>query len=214
MNTVRPDIVSKRRPGKMLMPMTSAPYLAALGRFVHAFSQIEAHLTVVLWVAAKIDFDIARALLSGVRIDGAINLLGRTMDARGIIGPNRTSLDAALQQLGLINKMRNDVLHYGATALANGELIVSNKMSAHLISRLREVPISVQSLDDMTYDLDKIWVQLEVSGHRLIFPDLQFSIRGYDERLQRAWRYKPAPQSAQPRKTPKTHQGQPPPPVS
>jgi hypothetical protein len=190
------------------MPMAPAKYLAALGRFVHAYSQIEMHMTIVLWIAAKVNFDIAPALLSGVRIDAAIGLIGRVLDARKIDDQNRTDLEATLRQLAILNKMRNDILHYGAKADADGELVVSNKVSAHVESRLRETIVSAQTLDDMTYDLDTIWVRLHVYGFRITAEGMGFSgMPGFDQRLQRPWRYTPPPQASQAGKTPKTPPG-------
>ena len=94
--------------------------------------------------------------------------------------------------------------------------MVSNKLSAHIESRLRETVVTAQTLDNMTYDLDTICVRLHVHGINISAKDMDFSgLPGFPERLQRPWRYTPPPQAASDQKNPKTPLGQPPqPPVS
>jgi hypothetical protein len=200
----------------MLLPMAPAKYLAALGRFVHAFSWVEDHVAILLWITADVQQPTAQALLSGVKIEQAISLLGRVMDAREISGPDREALEEALRQVSLINKVRNEILHFGAKAQQDGRLVISNQRTAHINSRLREVTISPETLADMTYDLDAIWVRLHVYGWRLRSDHFDFSqSAGHAERLERPWRYRPPQQAASTRKTQKTPPAQQlPPPTS
>jgi hypothetical protein len=184
--------------------MAPEKYLLALGRFTHAFSRIEMFTTLALWVVSGVGQQMGRALLSGIRVDQAISVLRRVMDTENITGPQRDDLEPALQHLGMINKMRNDILHYGADVLENNQLMVSNFLSAHLDERLREVIISPQMLDDMTFDLDKIGVHFDVFIMRQSVPGIIINDADYLERLQRPWRYIPPQPIQTPRKTRKT----------
>jgi hypothetical protein len=203
----RSGVSNRQRREKPLLPMPPASYLASLGQFVHVFSQVEAMVAIALWVVADIKFEVAPALLSGVRVDGAIGLLGRVMDAKKMTGPNRESAETALRQLGIINKLRNDILHYGVD-MTGGELIVSNKMSAHIPERLREIVISHHILDDMTHDLEKINVHLFAFYTRTIYPEIKIDIPGYAERLRQPWRYRSPRQSSSQDKSQRSRQKQ------
>ncbi len=207
----------KARRKRLLMPMAPPAYLAALERFVHAFSQIEDALAVVLWIVSEVKQPTAQALLSGVRVDQTFGLLARVMDARKISGPSRVALEETLRQIGLINKIRNEILHFGADGRGQGLLVVSNKRAAHIERRLREITVSARALDDMTYDLDTIWVRLHVYGFRIMasrMADMEFKIPGYAERLRRPWRYTPPPQAPSGGRNPQTLPAQPPQPPS
>jgi hypothetical protein len=123
-----------------------------------------------------------------------MGLIRRVLDARKIEGPDRDSLEMALSHLALINKMRNEILHFGVVVAEGGDLVVSNKLVAHVEKRLRETTISSQTLDNMTYDLDKIGVHLTVFTWRILAPGIEIKVPEFHVRLRRPWRYKqPAP---------------------
>jgi hypothetical protein len=63
-----------------------------------------------------------------------------------------------LQQLGIINGVRNMILHYGATYVAEGRGIVSDVLKAK--GEPTVFPISAIALDQMTEDLGKISTHL------------------------------------------------------
>lgn len=80
-----------------------------------AFSFVEVSIASALWAVVGIPTKIGQALLSGVRVDQAISLINRVADVKGIKGQTREEMTVVMQQLGVINKARNDILHFGIT---------------------------------------------------------------------------------------------------
>ena len=76
-----------------------------------------------------------------------------------------------LDQLGSINRLRNDLLHYGA-AIAGDVWVVSNERVAHTAEKIREIRITSKTLNAATADLGAINLLLTYFGgergrHRL-----------------------------------------------
>ena len=92
-------------------------YHRALGAFVTAFSRVEATLLKVLWILARLEAPYAQAVLSGVKIEGAMGLINRIAEAEQWPDNKKAEWQEVFTQLGLINKLRNDILHYGGSML-------------------------------------------------------------------------------------------------
>ena len=131
-------------------------FYAALGRFVAEFSDVEAYLQTVMWRAAGVKPPVAPAVFSGVRIDQAISFMNRIADAKRWPKRRRDEFSYLSQQLGIINKLRNDILHYGAETDYAGRWLVSNEKFIHTPERLRETYIDERELANATSDLKKI----------------------------------------------------------
>src|SRR5687767_63683 len=93
------------------------PYWAALGEFVHAFSQVERELQELVFHLSGVSAQDGKALFHGMRVDAAKDAINRLLDARG-----DTEIKARLEEpfahLGHIAGMRNNLIHWGA---AEGE---------------------------------------------------------------------------------------------
>jgi len=93
-----------------------------------------------------------------------------------------------VDQLKLITSRRNDILHHGATDVAQGGGLVTNEALALTIQRVQSFPISPEILDDMTADL------LKINAHFLTRHVERPALRGkhsaLDAVLTAAWRYK------------------------
>src|SRR5438128_12465077 len=86
-------------------------YYQALGEFVSSFSQLEINLQLALWQFAKLSKPIARALLSGsTRINEAMNQILKLAEAQKWEDEKKKELKFLFDQLGIINKVRNDLL--------------------------------------------------------------------------------------------------------
>jgi hypothetical protein len=133
-------------------------YNLALGRFVSIFSMVECCLQTYLWHFAGISKPTAQAVFSGIRVDGAMQLINRIADAHNWHDPAKERIKYVFSQLGMINRLRNDILHYGAETPADlgGDWIVSNKQFAHIPERIQETKINPKILKDATYDLVRI----------------------------------------------------------
>src|SRR5258708_35777082 len=57
-------------------------YHQALGEFVSVFSEVETNLLSALWYLADVKPPIAQAVLTGIKVEGAIGLINRLADAQ------------------------------------------------------------------------------------------------------------------------------------
>jgi len=172
-------------------------YYLALGRFAHRFAQAELSVHFVLRYYAGMTTEVARALLSGVRIRETGSRLSRLHDIGAIPDEKWDELKRLFDHLSLINGARDDLFHYGAINIAEGDGIVTNAAMALVEDRITAFKISVESLDDMTADLRKILVHLHTS--HMGRPPLKATHAAIDEILREPWRYKP--QQVHPKKS-------------
>jgi hypothetical protein len=180
-------------------------YQQSLGRFVAAFSQVEANLQTVLWHFAGVKAPTAQAVFSGVRVEGAMGFINRIAEAQRWRKSKRDKLQYIFTQLGIINKLRNDILHYGAQLHARDTWVVSNRLFAHIPKRVRQLTVSPSILDDASFDLRKIESHLIVMAwHKVMPPGARAAFR---PALKAAWRYKQPQPSRPARKSRKIPQG-------
>ena len=163
-------------------------YYLALGRFAHRFAQAEASVHYVLRHYAGMKADVARALLSGVRVRDAKSKLSRLREIGVIPDDKYTELTFLFDQLGIINGARDDIFHHGAINVAEGDGIVTNAAMALVEDRVTAFKISVESLDDMTADLHKILIHFHTS--HMGRPPLMGNHPVIEEILRATWRYK------------------------
>ena len=191
-----------------------APYWKALGQFVTEFAGIEATLQIVLWHFARVDFNIARAIFSGVKIDQGISFINRINQS---IPLEKTVLDEfefVFTQLRAITSVRNDILHYGARNTGENKLSVSNALFALTPAHIKETVVSPKMLMDMTTDLKKISAHLVKIKFSTFRPVPKSVIEILAPFLTSSWLYKPPAQGqtrqskSSPTKTRKKHQRQ------
>jgi hypothetical protein len=191
----------KRSPAEILYDKTPKPaheteegkkrldcYYAALAQFTHRFALIELAVHHVLAHYTKLPIPAARALLSGARIDETKSRLSRLQEIGPIGSEKWQHLEPVLQELAVITKCRNDILHHGAVWIAEGEGAVTNATMALTAERITSFDFSPEILNDMTSDLRKIRVRLHLNhmGRPTLrgkYPEMQDTPHG-------PWRYK------------------------
>jgi hypothetical protein len=136
---------------------------------------------------------VALSVFSGVRTDQAASFLRRLADAKAIKRAEWAELLPIIEQLGIINDRRNQILPHGAAYIESGRGIVSNKAFAITRDRVRSFPISAEILEDMTADLRKINVHLLIK--HMGRPALRGKYPGLRGVLAASWRYIPPPLS-------------------
>jgi hypothetical protein len=166
-------------------------YCLALGRFVHRFALAELAIHFVIWNYAKLHRDIGRSILSGARINDASQYLRRLHEVGRISESEWKSLDPILQQLSLITKCRNEILHHGGHKIAEGQGVVTNATVALTESRITSFPISDAILNDMYGDLRKILLRLHV--WHMGRPKLRGEHPEMQDGLYGPWRYTQPP---------------------
>jgi hypothetical protein len=134
-------------------------YFEALGTFVNAFSRVETLVTLTLRRYAKTPTEIAKIIFAGAKIDLSSRYIKQLAEATGSSREARDDLGSVFQQLGIINGVRNNVLHYGATGIDEGNAIVSDALKAK--GEPTVFPISPEALEKMTRDLNKISIHLQ-----------------------------------------------------
>ena len=171
-------------------------YYEALGRFVDKFSRVEAAMTLTLWHYAKTPPEVSKVIFTSDKVDGCITKIKQVTKVSNVDIALQDDLAAVFQQLGIINGVRNDVLHYGAEFVAEGKAIVSDALKAKGDPYV--FPISPTALDQMTADLDKVIAHLKTLhlGDRRAYTIL-------GNPMHSAWQYKhPVPPRAPSKKAP------------
>jgi hypothetical protein len=134
-------------------------YYEALGRFVDMFARVETAITLTLWHYAGTNPYVGKIIFAGSKIDGYSIYIKQLAEAKKATKEAQDDLKDVLQQLGIINGVRNKVLHYGAESVAEGNAIVSDALKAK--GEPERFPISPVLLDQMTGDLTKIVAHLD-----------------------------------------------------
>jgi hypothetical protein len=170
-------------------------YMLALGRFVTEFSNVEALIQKALWQFAGVPEPTAQAVFSGTRTDGCIQFINRIAAAQNWSEPRKKELEHIFSQLGMINKLRNDILHYGSmmTEPLDGLWLISNKPFVHLPERIQEICVTPNLLEDATSDLRTIqWFLYVIMGTD--------GASIFDPETRRTWLYKSPPRDLEYRK--------------
>src|SRR5436309_9296797 len=113
-------------------------YYLALGQFIDKFAQVEKMLALTLWIRSKVTPDVARAVFSGVRADGATGYITRVLTVTNADQATKDEYQSIFTQIGLINAARNSIVHYGTEFNDTGEYVTSNRFVALTIDRLKE----------------------------------------------------------------------------
>jgi hypothetical protein len=191
------------RPRLYNIPVSETPegkerlraYYEALGRFVDIFARVETAVTLTLWRYAKTSPEIAKIIFAGAKIELGSTYIKQLAEATGAPPEARDDLTNVLQQLGIINSVRNAVLHYGATSVAEGRAIVSNVLKAK--GEPTVFPISPTALDEMTTDLRIIALHLNYRHLGRPLPRGSLGTETLDKALSAPWQYKhPVPPPA------------------
>lgn len=165
----------------------------ALGKFVSQFAGAENGLRSVLRHYSKTTVAISKAVFPGVRVEAACSYLNRLAEIGAVPPREWSELKPVLDQLRVILRVRNDILHYGASNVDKETGAVTNKAVALTEERVGTIPISAKILDDLSADLMKVrWhFMLRHVGH--VPPRGKHA--SLEAVLMREWCYAPPPQS-------------------
>lgn len=163
-------------------------YYEALGRFIDMFSRVETAMTLTLWHYAKTPPEVAKVVLAGTKIEIGVSHIKKLAADTDTSPEKQADLNYVLQQVGIINGARNDIVHFGAKSIAEGQAIVSNALKAR--GDERRFPISPTSLDQMTTDLRKIAAHLNYNHLGRPRPHGALGIETLERVLRAPWLYK------------------------
>lgn len=174
-------------------------FFEALGRFVVKFADVESTVSMVLWRYAKTTRTIGAHIFSSVKIDHGSTLIKQLAAALGSTQEKRDDLDNVLQQLGVINGMRNNILHHGVDSIAEDKPTVSNWLRAK--GEPFEMVVPPEMLDLMRADLRKISAHLLINHLERAMPQSEDGRALFEQILRDPWRYRPPPQPPSQTKT-------------
>jgi hypothetical protein len=187
--TLRPDYVSA------LLPFLDMPdvrkYWESVGQFVSTYSSLEVNMQLASWTFAELSNPMARVLLGGsTRIDAAMTLISKMAVAQKWKKAKKSELNAIFSQLGHINKLRNDLLHYGATASKRnkGDWIISNRAVEDTRKKIRTTKITTEILNRLTQDVTNIELRLVLLAWGHLMPTK--TRRRFQQVRQQPWRHK------------------------
>ncbi|WP_439539488.1 hypothetical protein [Sphingomonas sp.] len=158
----------------------------ALGRFVHAFAEVETTLQGLVGETARTSKEMTRELFGNLTVNSAIDMLNRARRAQQ--RPECARLTRALDQLRDIARVRNRVLHQGARVFAGGS---SQTLQGFARGRPTPFDVSPDRLWEMTQDLNTIRKALVAEVFEInLFPADDFA--GVARGANAAWRYTPS----------------------
>jgi hypothetical protein len=170
-------------------------YWASFGRFIHYFSTVEQKLHSLLWEISGVNFEVARAVFQDARFSNIVATINRIYESRN--EDEHPMYRRAIDHLGEINKMRNDLVH-SPVALTDKGAVVSNRIKA-MPAKRKELIVTAELLDDMCRDLTTALACLTiVLSDRNALPENARALR-WQEIAQRPWLYKPLKQSGKAR---------------
>lgn len=178
-----------RKPRLTRGQVAKLKYEQALGGFIAYFSLAEHDLQALLWRIAGVQTPVAQAIFSGTRVKEGISYVRRIHEARN--SPMPTLLDEALVQLGIINEIRNTILHHGASFVNTEELEISNRLFAFNERVLKTHLIKLSTFNDLREDVARICLILRYTLHELT-PNPGAWIYDWknDELFHEPWQYK------------------------
>jgi hypothetical protein len=190
-------------------------YWQWLGKFISDFSRTEHDLNTALHQFARTENDIGRVLFSGMRVESSIDTINRLLTARGM-NRAKARLKKPFEQLGEINKTRNDIVHWGASPMKrrlgeSQQFVVTNARFVQKGRATLAYPVSVEIFLAMSTDLLKISFHIGAEMWRNEIPKSDYR-RMFRPILRAEWQYKP-PQRALPQdRSARKRQAPPPPP--
>lgn len=131
----------------------------ALGEFVLVFAETENQLLETLRVVGRVSKPFARAALSGVRTDAAIQYIERLFEVEAPSPAARALYVEVFPRFRNISTARNLILHYGIS----DDGVATDKARALTANKVRSLPVSTEILEHMINDLLKIHAILRIN---------------------------------------------------
>lgn len=157
------------------------------GRLMAYYAGVEEQMNFIVRHYYKIILQTSNMLLGDLRTDNAIVHLNRLNRADLIPETDWETIGVIKEQLGSITRLRNDLVHYGVAYSVPAGYVVISKWR-YTEERKRNHVVSVNTLDDATHDLFKIFQHLVIlhRPHERVLREME-----YGELLREPWRYKP-----------------------
>jgi hypothetical protein len=160
------------------------PYMAALGRFIVAYSAAEHQVHLLARHLTRLSDVKGRIVFSGMRLGDLSERIRGLLRVTRASAKRYTEADTCLQQLDLIATQRNNLVHR-FVRYHNKRILVTNVVIAKSVQTAEEQVFTKDHLAHMDDDCTAITIRL-----RLLCggPEVTTPIRKW---ARRPWRYKP-----------------------
>ena len=167
-------------------------YWLALGRFINCFSNIEQSLHTYLWMLSQVEVSVLRAILPDARMNNVVSAINKIIQSRA--DTEHPLYRRAVEQIGIISKVRNQIVHY-PSGLTDKGLLISNAIKA-MPGKAVEATVTIQTIDDMSEDCIVIGACIAalITERANLPPDAKPI--PWERIAQTPWRYKQPSQSA------------------
>ncbi len=166
-------------------------YQSALGQFIHDFTILELFIFSLLCAAAGVTDEIGRAIFSGTRADQMISLIKRCFEVREREIPE--FLNRAFLQAGVLNKARNEVVHFVTMSIEDDDdAVYATSTMRTIASKAKELTIQPEALEAMAQDARILPAMFNVAMFEITEPE---SVTGLSDAMREpfpAWHYIPA----------------------
>jgi hypothetical protein len=149
------------------------------------FSEVELYLNFAVWHYAGINKPMATAVLGPLRVEDCSGKLRRIINSQDLKGERIDELLALLDQIKVIQAVRNDLIHFGSDP---NTFVVSTALLAYKGKDVRVHVTSTKILQDMTADLFIIRHLLDGNMHS------EYLKVARRPGLKLSWLYTPPPQ--------------------
>jgi hypothetical protein len=168
-------------------------YHEALGLFMEEFAKTEGFLRMLLWHYAQVSVILGKVVFPDTGVDRTITLIRNITSVNDPGEPRKSDLEKMLQQLKLINGIRNKIVHFIPLDGMPGDVRhLTDAMRALTEKHRGDTKVSAAMLADMTDDLQKIQTHI---WYHLCFDRVPKVVMAMLDKVRRApWRYS-VPQS-------------------
>jgi hypothetical protein len=164
-------------------------YYLALGKFINKHSEMEFVLNLLVRHYYKLTDETANLIFQMLRVDAALDHLQRLMSSKKMSEDDSKELEFIRNQIGMINRFRNDVVHYGIDAIYRKNrraVIVTNRPFA--FRNPRTYAVTPEVLRSAYRDVSKIVFRIIILMNQELRKDLN---QRYGDVLKEPWQYKP-----------------------
>lgn len=183
-------------------PELMKDYYTALGRFMHEFALFEVNLTAIVANIARealsfgLDYEKAvvfQTLTGAMRISESKDTMKRLFRVLNAQDFEIKELDRIFDQIGLITKMRNRIMHYGVrpdTSNPEGWFDCDNATAVKEWKYQETVSFKVDTIENMTSDMDRFnmlfhYLNSSLMNKQGAFPNTPI----YSKKLYSPWQY-------------------------
>jgi hypothetical protein len=143
-----------------LVPAHEAQYYQQFGHFIHRFAQTEKMTHALFHFVSGTGEAVARTISGGMALGHLISLTKRVIAARNLDGDMAAETDLLFQQLSDIAKLRDYLVHRGASFDEENLLVLTNQMTARSLDNVEVLILQIDDIENALKDLVRIGLRM------------------------------------------------------